>query len=106
MSAPHPSTACRRCGRETAAGRAEAEGVCAECRAGVVRRATPVAFGVAVLVAVLYLLVLAWTGALASPNFVVFWLAVGALLAFGAYKVTRRVAFDVIRARAMRSDPG
>lgn len=104
MTAPTLSAACRQCGREIAAGKAEADGVCAECRAGVVRRATPVAFGAALLVALLYLLVLTWTGVLASPNFLVFWLALGALLAFGTYKVTRRVAFDVIRARAVRSD--
>jgi UDP-N-acetylmuramyl pentapeptide phosphotransferase/UDP-N-acetylglucosamine-1-phosphate transferase len=69
----------------------------------VVRRATPAAFGVAVLFAVLYLLVLWWTGGLESTNFVVFWLALGALLAFGTYKIARRVAFDVIRSRAARS---
>jgi hypothetical protein len=72
----------------------------------VVRRATPIAFGVTVAFSVLYLLVLQWTGGLASPNFVVFWLALGALLAFGTYKVARRVAFDVIRTRAMRSNRG
>jgi uncharacterized membrane protein len=61
------------------------------------------AFAVAVAFAVLYLLVLWWTGALQSTNFVVFWLALGALLVFGTYKVARRVAFDVIRSRAAHS---
>lgn len=102
----HPLAACRRCGGEIAAGRADDDdGVCAECRAEVVRRATPVAFAAGVLAALLYLAVLGWTGALATTNFVVFWLALGALFAYGTYKVVRRIAFDVIRTRAVRSDP-
>ncbi|HEV2146251.1 MAG TPA: hypothetical protein VGR37_02420 [Longimicrobiaceae bacterium] len=67
------------------------------------RRATPVALGVAVLFALAYLAVATWAGALASTHFVIFWLAVGALLVFGAFKVARRVAFDLFRARAMRT---
>ncbi len=105
MSAAASLSACRQCAREPAEGKTDAEGWCAECRAGVVRRATPTAFAVAVAFAVLYLVVLWWTGALESTNFAVFWLALGALLAFGTYKVARRVAFDVIRSRAARS-PG
>ena len=95
--------ACRRCGRAPDEGKLDAEEWCAECRAGVVKRATPVAFAAAVLFAVLYLVALTWTGALESTNFLVFWLALGALLAFGTYKVVRRVAFDVIRSRAART---
>jgi len=103
-SAPAHS-ACRQCGREPAEGKTDAAGWCEECRAGVVRRATPLAFAAAAAFSVAYLAVLWWTGALHSTNFVVFWLAMGALLAFGTYKVARRVAFDVIRARAARA-PG
>ncbi len=103
MSAPAPLAACRQCAREPADGKTDAAGWCGECRAGVVRRATPTAFAVAVVFAVLYLVVLWWTGALESTNFVVFWLALGALLVFGTYKVARRVAFDVIRSRAVHS---
>jgi hypothetical protein len=98
----HPSAACRQCGREPVDGKTDAAGWCDECRAGVVRRATPLAFAAAAAFSVAYLLVLWWTGALQSTSFVVFWLALGALLAFGTYKVARRVAFDVIRARAAR----
>jgi hypothetical protein len=97
-----PPTACRQCGREPADGKTDAAGWCEQCRAGVVRRATPLALAVAAAFSVAYLGVLGWTGALHSTNFVVFWLAMGALLAFGTYKVARRVAFDVIRARAAR----
>ena len=105
MTAHAPHAACRQCGRESADGKADAAGWCAECRAGVVRRATPLALAVAAVFAVLYLVVLAWTGGLQSTNFVVFWLALGALLSFATYKIARRVAFDVIRSRAARS-PG
>ncbi|HEX8274641.1 MAG TPA: hypothetical protein VF615_18535 [Longimicrobiaceae bacterium] len=100
MTSHDALAACRRCGRAPDEGKLDAEQWCAECRAGVVRRATPLAFGIAVLFAVAYLGVLAWTGALQSINFLVFWLALGALLAFGTYKIVRRVAFDVIRSRA------
>ncbi|HEU0078683.1 MAG TPA: hypothetical protein VFQ76_13610 [Longimicrobiaceae bacterium] len=103
---PHdPHAVCRQCGRAPAEGKTDAVGWCDECRAGVVRRATPVAYAVAGAFSVAYLLALWWTGALQSTNFVVFWLALGALLAFGTYKVARRVAFDVIRSRTARS-PG
>ena len=101
---PHdPHAVCRQCGREPAEGKTDAEGWCDECRAGVVRRATPLAFAASTVFSVAYLLALWWTGALHSTNFVVFWLALGALLAFGTYKVARRVAFDVIRSRAART---
>ncbi len=102
MTPGSPPTACRQCGREPADGKTDAAGWCEQCRAGVVHRATPLAFAVAVAFSVAYLLLLWWTGALQSTNFVVFWLALGALLAFGTYKVARRVAFDVIRARTAR----
>lgn len=100
MTPAPPLAACRRCGRDPADGKTDAAGWCDECRGGVVRRATPLAFAVTAAFSVAYLLVLWWTGALQSTNFVVFWLALGALLAFGTYKVARRVAFDVIRSRA------
>ncbi|MET0399947.1 MAG: hypothetical protein ABW277_24370 [Longimicrobiaceae bacterium] len=105
MTSAPAHSACRQCGREPAEGKTDAAGWCEECRAGVVRRATPLALAAAAAFSVAYLLALWWTGALHSTNFVVFWLAVGALLAFGTYKVARRVAFDVIRSRAART-PG
>lgn len=103
MTSAPPPAACRQCGREPADGRTDAAGWCDACRAGVVRRATPLALAAAAAFSVAYLAVLGWTGALHSTNFVVFWLALGALLAFGTYKVARRVAFDVLRARAARA---
>lgn len=102
MSKPHPQSACRNCGREIAEGRADPAGWCAECRGAVVRRATPIAFGVALLVAVVYLSLLTWAGGLESTSFVIFWLALGAFAVFGAFKVARRVAFDLVRSRITR----
>lgn len=106
MTSPSPHPSCRECGREVDDGKLDPEGWCAECRRKVVRRATPVAVVVATVMAVLYLVGLGWVGALSSTNFLIFWLALGALLALGTYKVARRVAFDVIRARAARSNSG
>ena len=53
----------------------------------------------AVVVAALYLWLIAWSGLLESPM-MAFWLVLGAVLAFVAYKVGRRVFFDVLRGRA------
>jgi hypothetical protein len=105
VSPGRPHAACVRCGRHISEGGGDPAGLCGDCRAGVVRRATPAAFGAALLFAVAYLAIATWAGALASTNFVIFWLAMGALLTFGAFKVARRIAFDVFRARAMRT-PG
>lgn len=105
MNGPSPHPPCRECGREIE-GKLDPHGWCAECRRRVVRRATPLAVAAAVAVAALYLAGLGRLGALASTNFLIFWLVLGALLAFGTYKVVRRIAFDVIRARAARSNPG
>jgi len=102
VSKPHPHAACRNCGREIADGRPDPGGWCAECRAAVVRRSTPIAFGVALAVALVYLLLLTWAGGLESTGFLIFWLALGAFAVFGAFKVSRRVAFDLIRSRMGR----
>lgn len=102
MSAAHPPTACSRCGREPGEGKLDSRGWCAECREEVVRRATLPAYGVAGVVAAAYLGVMAWAGGFAS-TFVVFLLALGAILGFVAFKVARRVAFDLVRARSSRT---
>ncbi len=102
MSAAHPPTACRRCGREPAEGKLDSLGWCAECRGEVVRRATPAAYAAAVVAAAAYLAVMGWAGGFAS-TFAVFLLALGAILAFLVFKVARRVAFDLVRARPPRT---
>lgn len=94
----HPPFDCRSCGRRFEGQRPDDAGWCAGCRTELIRRSTRLAYLPAVVVALLYLWLLAWSGLLESP-LMAFWLAVGAVLAFVAYKVGRRVFFDVLRGR-------
>lgn len=94
--------ACRNCGtpfREDET--PDFHGWCDACRGEVVRRSTRVAILPALVVLGLYLWLLVWMGMLESRLLVV-WLALGAALAYAAFKVARRVAFDVIRSRGVR----
>jgi hypothetical protein len=102
VSTVGPPPVCRNCGREIEDGKLDQEGWCAQCRGEVIRRATWPAVGLAVLVGVLHLAAMAWAGGFASV-FMIFWLALGAALSYVAFKVGRRVAFEVIRARAARA---
>ena len=95
----HPPFDCRSCGRHFEGQKADDAGWCSSCRAELIRRSTRLAYLPAVVIALLYLWLLAWSGLLESP-LMAFWLAVGAVLAFVAYKVGRRVFFDVLRGRA------
>ena len=107
MSAPAASAAaetdppfdCSRCGRTVRGQKPDDAGWCEGCRAELIRRSTRMAYVPAVVVALLYLWLLAWSGLLESP-LMAFWVALGGLLAFVAYKVGRRVFFDVLRGRA------
>ena len=98
MTAETPPPVCRNCGREPADGTLGHDGWCAECRTEVIRRATPRAWAAAVAAGVAYLAV-AWKAGAFVSDFVVFWLALGALLVFGTFRFSRRVAFDVIRSQ-------
>ena len=89
---------CRGCGQTVPADRADYHGLCPHCRARVVKRATWLAVPGAVLVAVVYVWVLAQYGMFES-RFVVVWIALGAGLAYITFKVARRVLFDVVRSR-------
>ena len=93
-----PPVDCRKCGRHVEGQKADDEGWCQACRAELIRRATRLAYLPAVVLALLYLWLLAWSGLLESPM-MAFWVALGAVLAFVAYKVGRRVFFDVLRGR-------
>lgn len=93
-----PPFDCRKCGRRVEGQKPDAAGWCDACRAELIRRATRLAYLPALVVAVLYLWLLVWSGLLESPM-MAFWVAVGAVLAFVAYKVGRRVFFDVLRGR-------
>jgi uncharacterized membrane protein len=96
LSTPQPGAACVNCRRGGDDAKLDTGGWCAACRAETVRRAelpARLATGVAGLLIVWLLF---HFGALTS-RFVVLWIALGVLIGFGAYKVARRVAFDLIR---------
>jgi hypothetical protein len=94
---------CARCRRPLPADAPEGMEECDACRQGLIRGAALRAWIPAVAVAVLYLWLLWWSGLVESPA-LVFFLALGAVLAFVAYKVGRRVFFDVLRGRATGDD--
>lgn len=98
MSGTHVS-ACRRCGGETPEGKLDPSGWCDACRAEIIPRAAVWGWVACAAVAVLYLAWMVWAG-MFGTLFLVAWLVLGAALAFLALKVARRVAFEVIRARA------
>lgn len=91
------SFVCRNCGR-TRDGRADPAGWCAPCRAALVARTLLPAGAVTALAAVLLAALLVWAGAFES-RFMVGWTALAALLGFAVWKVSRRVAFEVLRVR-------
>lgn len=95
----HPPFDCTQCLRSVRGEKPDSEGRCAACRKEHIARATRLAMVPAVVVAALYLWLIAWSGLLESPM-MAFWLVLGAVLAFVAYKVARRVFFDVLRGRA------
>ena len=107
MSRPAPYAAeeapppfdCARCGRHVEGEKADDARWCASCRRALIARAARLAWIPAGVVAALYLWLIAWSGLLESPM-LAFWLVLGAVLAFVAFKVGRRVFFDVLRGRA------
>ena len=72
---------------------------CTACRRALISRAQRLAWIPALVVAALYLWLLVWSGLLESPM-MAFWLVLGVVLAFVAFKVGRRVFFDLLRARS------
>jgi hypothetical protein len=101
VSAPNERGRCGNCDREVSAAELDAAGWCAACRAEVVRRATVSAHvlgGVGGLLAGLWVIMVVQPG----PRFVVVWLLLVAAIYFILYKLARRVAFEVFRARGVR----
>lgn len=88
---------CRNCGRSRE-GSPDPAGWCAPCRRALVARTLLPAGVTTVLFVVLLLTLLGWLGAFES-RFMVAWTALAALLSFGVWKVSRRVTFEVLRAR-------
>lgn len=91
---------CRNCGRRIEDEKPDPHGFCHACRAEVVRRSTRWAVVPALAVAALYVWLLSW-GGLFGSRFVIVFVALGAALAWVAFKVARRVLFDVIRNRGV-----
>lgn len=90
---------CARCNRRVEGEKADDAKWCTSCRQQLIARSARLAWIPAAVVAALYLWLIAWSGLLESPM-MAFWLVLGAVLAFVAFKVGRRVFFDVLRGRA------
>ncbi|HET8657347.1 MAG TPA: hypothetical protein VFL93_17600 [Longimicrobiaceae bacterium] len=100
MSGPAQAR-CRRCGRLVAEARLDPEHWCADCRAWVISRATPVGHVGGALGAI-GLLVLLFLVVRARPGYLIVWLVLAALLYWFLFRLVRRVAFSVIRSHAAR----
>jgi hypothetical protein len=91
---------CRSCGKPFGEhAKPDANGWCAACRGRIVRGSTRLAVVPAVVVFLLLFWLITWSGLLES-RFMVVWLALDVAVAFVAFKIARRIAFDVLRARA------
>jgi hypothetical protein len=101
----HPPFDCRKCGRTARGQKPDDAQWCEACRRELIRSSTRRSWLPAAVVAVLYLWLLWWSGLLESPLSAV-WLALGALFTFVAYKVARRVWFDVLRHRSTGDEKG
>ena len=92
---------CRQCGDIVKGEMSDRRGWCKACRRKVVRRAGWLAVPAALLVAVSYFYLIDYFD-LFKSNFLIIWIALGMALAYVAFKIARRVLFDVVRARTAR----
>jgi hypothetical protein len=97
-ASPDRPAACRNCGRPST--RLDRQRWCDRCRREVVRRATVVARIAGVTGA---LLLMAWIVLFVgpTPRFLMGWLVLIAAVYFFLYKLTQRVAFEVVRGRGV-----
>ncbi|HVH11662.1 MAG TPA: hypothetical protein VM759_01350 [Longimicrobium sp.] len=95
----NPPFDCRKCGSHFHGPKADDAGWCAVCRASLIRRSGQAATVFAAVVGAAFLWLLVWSGLMESP-LMAFWLALGVVIVFVAYKVAHRVLFDVLRGRA------
>lgn len=100
MSDAAVGLSCRQCGRDIR-GDGAARGLCKACRAAVVRRAGVWAVIPALIIAAGYFWVIDQFDLFRS-NFLIIWIALGAALAWLAFKIARRVIFDVLLGRLAR----
>jgi uncharacterized membrane protein len=92
---------CRNCGHRLVNETADHLGWCKACRGVVVKRSSGWAVLPTVIVVAAYLWLLSYFG-LFNSVFVIVWIALGAALGWVAFKVARRVLFDVIRNRGVK----
>ena len=91
---------CRKCGREVAAEALGSAGVCRDCRSEIIRRATVwsrVAGAVIAGLVAIYIFGVVQPG----ERFIIGWVALVVVAYFGVAKLTRRVAYDIIRQRSV-----
>ena len=102
MSTEAEAFTCRQCGDAGIAGETpDRRGWCKACRRKVVRRAGGAAVLPAVLVMAGYFYLIDYYD-LFKSNFLIIWITLGAALGYVAFKIARRVLFDVFRARTAR----
>ena len=99
--AADPVVTCRNCGHDLHDEQPDHHGWCPACRRVVVRRAAMLAVLPALVVLAAYLWVIDHFG-LWQSTFLVIWIVLGVALAWVAFKVARRVLFDVVRARGVK----
>ena len=95
-----PPRACRNCGRPLTRGEHGPKPLCVPCKRAIVARATGWAYVGGALAGLGTVFGIA-TLFPQYTRFLVGWLAVGGIAYFIAFKVVRRAAFEVIRARGV-----
>jgi hypothetical protein len=101
---PDRQIACRNCGRTYGADQLDRARWCERCREVVIRRATLLGRALG-LIAALALLAWVLTTIGSAPRFLVAWGILLAAVYFFVYKVTQRVAFEIIRGVGVRRPP-
>lgn len=91
---------CANCGREQPASKLDRRMWCPDCRAAVVRKSARVARLVALITAVgLTLWIFTLVGS--APRFLIVYVVMVVAAYFFIYKLTQRVAFELIRSRGV-----
>jgi len=101
---PAETSVCARCDREYEPVSGDRAGLCPECRAAIIRKAghwgRATAFGITALIALAILL-------LVQPErFLFLWMALLVGIYYIAFKISRRVSFDLVREREIERQGG
>ena len=102
MSAPPAETSvCARCGREFEPVSGDVAGLCPDCRAAIIRKAglwgRITAFAITALIGLTVLVLVR------PERFLFLWMAFLVGIYYIAFKVSRRVSFDLIREREIET---